>query len=119
MSLRNKIQSAIANAFDTSLADAAKQITYIQINNMYDPITGESAVSEASYITRGVIDKEQVKEIFDQAYQPGDVTILILQNELPIIPKIDDKITDYAYTWKIMAIKNDPVDATWELLCRQ
>ena len=118
MGLKSDIQSALAAAFDSNLSDAVKQLTYTKIESTYNPIIGETIITETTYNTRGVLDKERAVEIFNQSYKPQDTVILILQNELNTIPDIDDYIEENGNKWKIIAIKNDPADVTWELLCR-
>jgi hypothetical protein len=119
MGLRSDIQAAISAAFDTDLNDAVKSITYIAVSTEYNPITGEVATHEQDFETRGVIDNEKVTEVFDEQYKPGDCLVLILSNELNYKPKLEDKLLIENTFWKIIRIKTDPANVTWEMLCRK
>ena len=119
MGLRAEIQAAISAAFDSELNDAVKDLTYISISSTYNPVIGETSINETEYKTRGVLDKEKVQEVFGEKYKPNDVLILILAHELDTNVKIDDIIVESDHRWKVIAIRNDPADITWELLCRE
>jgi len=117
MGLRSEIQNDLAAAFDGDLADAVKTINLIKITNDYSTDTGLDTPTETLYATRGVLSS-YIRELFDTGVEPSDKNILILTNELDAIPEIDDYI-DYSSTrYKIIKVKDDPADATWELQCR-
>ena len=118
MSLRTDIQTDIAAAFDTDLADAVKTLNLVQIADSYDPTTGVNTPTETAYATRGVLASYKNREFFDRSIEPTDVRAIILTNELSATPEIDDYIEYGTIRYKIISAVADPADAHWELQCR-
>lgn len=115
MGLRNDIQTDVGVAFDGDLADAVQSLTLIQVTSLYDLLSGENVNTETTVATRGAVTGFTNIEVFNESFQPTDVKILILQNELEAIPKIDDYIETATTKYKIIIVKQDPAGAHWEL----
>jgi hypothetical protein len=119
MSIRDELQSELSDAFDDDLQDAVFSIKLIKGKISYDVSTGTNIKTGDTFNTRGIPYDINTSEIFNQALKPGDVSFIILQNELDSIPEIDDYINYNGYTYKIIDVSKDPADATWEILCRK
>ena len=118
MSLRAEIQQEIGNAFDTDLADAVKTLILVKRVDTYNTDTGLTDAIETTYTTRGVLSEYMGRELFDTGIKPTDIKTIILANELSATPNIDEHIIDGSTKYKIIKVKQDPAQATWELQCR-
>ena len=119
MGLREDIQTDIGAAFDGDLADAVKVLTLIKITGTYNDDPGDNTLTEVPFQTRGVLDKYEAIEIFNESVRPTDVKAIILINELDTTPEIDDYIEYSGIGYKIIRVRSDPADAHWELQCRR
>ena len=119
MGMRAEIQSDISDAFDEDLSDAVKDITITEVKESYNIDTGVNTQIETEYKTRGVPYDIKETEIFNESVKPGDVSLIILQNEIEIQPEIDFYATFNGNKYKIMGVSKDPADVSWELLCRK
>jgi len=123
MGLTADTQAAIAEAFDTDLADAVLSFTLKQyLRGQYSATTGALAgVSfPISSISRGVFASYNQPEILNSNIEPTDIKLIVLQNELSLEPRIGDIIvkSDDTQNFRIINIVKDPAKVIWELQIR-
>lgn len=122
MGLRESIQTDIAEAFNTDLADAVKVLTIIdRKSETYNPYTGDMSSSETRTDTRGTVSSYTV---LDTMYSGGaidinDSKILILTNEISVIPLTDNFVEVAGEEYRILGVKKDPADAAYILHTRK
>lgn len=121
MGLRDEIQTDIAQAFNTDLADAVKDFTlYHYGRDGYDVTTGQPLPpTETIADSRGVFDSYLNYEIFNSAIEPTDIRLVVLINELTITPRIGDRIEEGTNNFRIIFVEKDPADATYILTIRK
>lgn len=97
MGLINTAQTGLALAFDTSLSDVVKDFTLTRsVNGDYDAISGKYAQTKKNYNSRGVFEDYGTEEIRKNVeIKTGDVKLIILANEIGILPIVDDVISNY------------------------
>ena len=122
MGIRDKVQSKVAAAFNTKLADAVTAFTGSrEVAGEYDPVTGTSTTTVA-YSGRGVFGSFRQEEIDGQHILATDQKLTALQNEVtldvdgsPATPQVDDTIAGLV----VKNVGQDPVAATWTLALRK
>lgn len=140
MGLREDIQTDVAAAYDTDLADAVNAFTGRRetVSGEYDPITGSYPTIVINYAGRGVFGGYTVQELAGSSRVGTGETqgqhILrtdikldgVLQNELindvtglPETPKVDDKVTRDGVTYSVVNVAQDPAGATYTLQLRR
>ncbi len=119
MGLKEDINNAVSEAFDTDLADAAKTFLHRSIESSYDPSTGVARVILESQ-SRGVFDAFTKAELADETILPTDVALTVLQSEMENIPKVDDEIirNDTGVNYKVIGFSKDPADVTYVIQLR-
>jgi len=118
MGLRDDLQTDLAEAFDTDLADAVTSFTYRIVDRTIDTNTNTTSETSTDYSTRGVIGRFK-KELFrDSNVLPTDSKITILQHELAVIPIMEAFIVTSDITYTIIKVRQDPAHAAWTLQCR-
>jgi hypothetical protein len=94
MGLREDIQTDLAEAFDTDLADAVQAFTGEYLGpGVYDPVTEETTAQPVTYTGRGVLDSYDSRRIDSVNIKVGDVMLICLANELTDKPAVGHKIT--------------------------
>lgn len=122
MGLRTEIQSEVGQAFDTDLADAVQTIIVVDNkNSIYNPTTGDYSETGLTYSTRGVVSSYTQLEIRNSggAIDITDNKILILVNELSVIPRTDHLLRIDSSEYRILKIKQDPAKATYTFQVRE
>jgi hypothetical protein len=120
MGLRSDIQSKVGGAFDGKLADAVASLSLEVISSTFDPATSKTVNTSITHITRGVIGKYLAVELTDTSIQPSDLKILILQNDLDVVPVPNDNyIIRNNERYKILRVSQDPASVTWTIQCRK
>jgi hypothetical protein len=115
MGLRSDIQTDIAAAFDTDLADAVRVFTLQHVvAESYSAETGQPTYTTVKVSSRGVFEEITNDEI-DSSARPTSTTLTVLQNELDAVPLIDDTIIEGNFIYDITAVAPDPAAATWAL----
>lgn len=122
MGLTTDIQTDIALAFDTDLADAVSNLV-LEHN---EKSTGSYSISDGSYTgslteatSRGVFGSYEQSELYNSAIEPTDVKLIILQNEISIEPKNKDTIIkENSKSFRVIAVGMDPAKATYVLQVR-
>lgn len=120
MSERDEIILDIQEAFSTDLADAVTGVTIAKYDSQdFDPATGTvDQILVASATVRGVFTGQWQYEVFNTNAAPNDETLLILQDDLLFKPEIGDLVTSNRGMTRIIEIKSDPMNVTWELRVR-
>jgi len=120
MSLYDDIQSDVAEAFDTDLADAVTTFTFTEFGTpAYDASTGTTVTPETDYEIRGVVIKNIEGEIADESVFKDLVKLLILASEATVTFIMDMKVAFGGDSYKIVGISKDPANATFTLDCRR
>jgi len=123
MGIRSDIQTDIAAAFDTDLADTVSLLkgVFTQSSGEYDPVTGTYTTITTTYRGRGVLGGFRTFEIDGVRILATDYKITALQNELlltgtdsPVVPRVDDVINGMT----VIDVQQDPANAAWSLQCR-
>ena len=122
MGLREELQADLKEAFDEDLSDAVKQITLKQVSKdltTYDPVTGTNTRTSVDYYTRGIFTDYTIEERYNSFLEPTDSKLIIIANELEVVPQIRDVISEGATNYNIIGQLHDPVKATYELQVRK
>lgn len=122
MGLRDDIQTDIAEAFDTDLADAVKSLVLIdRKGGAYNPYTGDIADAETRTATRGTVSSYTALETMYSggAIDINDSKILILANEVSVVPITDNFVEVTGEEYRILGVKVDPADAAYILHTRK
>jgi len=121
MGLRGDVQTAIGEAFDTSLADAVQDYVFTSRgDSVYDPASGAVVASETDYSTRGVFDVPSEQQLNDSNVRPFDTVVITLQNELAAnVVKPNDLITmGTGKELTVYKVQPDPAAASWNIFAR-
>lgn len=119
MGLRETLQGAVAAAFDQSLGDAVEAFTLKKISSQaYDELTGDNVLSYSTEVSRGIFDNFTTSELNSDNIMPTDFKLIVLQNELSLVPSIDDIVLSNSIQYKVISVKRDPANVAWEIQCR-
>jgi hypothetical protein len=121
MGLYDDIINDVANAFDTDLADAVVSVTVTQYQRgTYDPTSGNpNATILNQQTTRGVYTGNWQYEVYNSSVEPIDEMFLMLQSEISFEPDIGTVIESTVRgKSRILEIRKDPVNATYEFRIR-
>lgn len=121
--IKNKIQSKVAQAFSTKLADAVDTFTCEKLiySGEFDFETQTyPVIGSESYSGRGVLFGSYQKDLVKPAdYQAEDARAVVLQNEVTAVPQIDDIWVTSKGDFKVVNIGADPVAATYTIQLRK
>ncbi|UDE99484.1 glutamate 5-kinase [Acinetobacter pittii] len=121
MGLRDELQAEIAEAFDEDLADAVH--TFIcerVISTNWNPKTNTSENVVENYSGRGVLFGSYYQyEIQTLGVLATDNKAVILQNEVTMVPKIDDEWITGLGTFRVIHIQQDPAATIWKCQLRR
>lgn len=126
MGIREKLQTKVAKAFDTKLADAVNDFTgsYV-IQSGWDPVTETGGKTTVTYTGRGVLSKYSLNRIDGVNILHGDLKLTALTNEVTDEPKVDhfitapDLITGEQQRYKVITAGTDPAKATYSIQLRR
>jgi tellurite resistance-related uncharacterized protein len=126
MGIRDDLQTDIAEAFDTDLADAVNDFTgsYI-IEGAVDPVTEESTSETITYTGRGVLSRYSLNRVDGVNILHGDLKLTALANEVTDKPEVDhlitapDLITASPQRYKVISAGTDPAKATYSIQLRR
>ncbi|MFW1765912.1 glutamate 5-kinase [Acinetobacter bereziniae] len=114
--MRDKIQSKVAKAFSTTLADAITTFTCskeIQSGDFdFDSQTYPTVIVK-QYSGRGVFGSYKRDLVKPIDYQVEDVKATVLQNEVNGMPQIDDVWVTSKDSFKVLNIGEDPIRSIW------
>lgn len=118
MGLRSDLQSDIAAAFDDDLADGVSTFVLRKVTSTFNTATNSTSETTADTSSRGVFLRYRTRELKDSDIEPKTYYLIVLQNELAVIPEIDDLVIVESTIYKVFDIKKDPAKATWVIRCR-
>lgn len=126
MGIRDELQTDIAEAFDTDLADAVNAFTgrYV-IQSGWDPVTETGGEAAVTYTGRGVLSKYSLNRIDGVNILHGDLKLTALTNEVTDRPTIDhiitapDLVTGEQQRYKVITAATDPAQATFSIQLRR
>ncbi|MFW1954307.1 glutamate 5-kinase [Acinetobacter guillouiae] len=113
--MRDKIQSKVAKAFNTKLADAVTTFTCskeIQSGDFDFETQTYPTVTVEQYSGRGVFGSYKRDLVKPIDYQIEDVKATVLQNEVTGVPQIDE-VWVAGVEFKVLSISKDPSESIW------
>ncbi|MDN5418987.1 MAG: glutamate 5-kinase [Acinetobacter sp.] len=121
MGLRDELQTDIAEAFDTDLADAITTFTCskeIQSGDFDFETQTYPTVTVEQYSGRGVFGSYKRELVKPIDYQVEDIKATVLQNEVTGVPQIDD-VWVAGVEFKVLSVSKDPSGSIWVLQLRK
>lgn len=118
MGLRDDIQTDLAEAFDTDLADAVQPFTGgVTLPGTWDPVTEEAGPPVViAYSGRGVFDSFKVDQVDGVNIRATDQLLIALTNEtIGGMPDIGHKINGF----DVINVQTDPAGAHYEIQLRK
>ncbi|HEO1793690.1 TPA: glutamate 5-kinase [Acinetobacter baumannii] len=121
MGLREELQAEIAEAFDEDLADAVHTFTCERIvSTSWNPKTNTSENVVENYSGRGVLfGSYNQYEIQTLGVLATDNKAVILQNEVTMVPKIDDNWLTALGSFRVVHLQQDPAATIWKCQLRR
>ncbi|AVE54411.1 glutamate 5-kinase [Acinetobacter baumannii] len=121
MGLRDEIQAEIAEAFDEDLADAVHTFTCERIvSTSWNPKTNTSENVVENYSGRGVLFGSYSQyEVLTLGVLATDKKATVLQNEVSMVPKLEDEWVTEQGTFRVKHIKQDPAATIWKCQLRR
>ncbi|MFW1955877.1 glutamate 5-kinase [Acinetobacter guillouiae] len=119
--MRDKIQSKVAKAFNTKLADAITTFTCskeIQSGDFDFETQTYPTVTVEQYSGRGVFGSYKRDLVKPIDYQVEDVKVTVLQNEVNGVPQIED-VWVAGDQFKVLNVVKDPSGSIWVLHLRK
>ncbi|MDN5625944.1 MAG: glutamate 5-kinase [Acinetobacter sp.] len=121
MGLRDELQTDIAEALDTDLADAITTFTCskeIQSGDFDFETQTYPTVTVEQYSGRGVFGSYKRELVKPIDYQVEDIKATVLQNEVTGVPQIDD-VWVAGVEFKVLSVSKDPSGSIWVLQLRK
>ncbi|MFI8035201.1 glutamate 5-kinase [Acinetobacter sp. ABJ_C3_5] len=121
MGLRAELQADIAEAFNEDLADAVQPFSCERIiKTDWDPLTETHKGIKENYSGRGVLfGSYNQYEIQTLDVLATDKKAVVLQNEVTMVPKIDDEWFTPLGKFRVMHIQQDPAKTIWKCQLRK
>ena len=121
MGLRAELQADIAEAFNEDLADAVQSFSCERIiKTGWDPLTERYNAIRQFYQGRGVLfGSYNQYEIQTLGVLATDKKAVVLQNEVTMVPKIDDEWFTPLGNFRVMHIQQDPAETIWKCQLRK
>lgn len=120
--MRDKIQSKVAKAFNTKLADAIKNFTCskeIQSGEFDFETQTYPIVTVEQYSGRGVFGSYKRDLVKPIDYQVEDIKATVLQNEVNGIPQIEDVWVTSKGRFEVLNVGEGPSGSIWVLQLRK
>jgi len=126
MGIRDELQTDIAEAFYTDLADAVNAFTgrYV-IQSGWDPVTETGGETAVTYTGRGVLSSYKTSRIDNVNLLAGDLRLIALKNEVTDEPAVDhiittpDLVTGDLRDYVVIDVFTDPAAATYKIQLRR
>ncbi|MCH7354338.1 glutamate 5-kinase [Acinetobacter sp. NIPH 1958] len=120
MTLRDELQADIAEAFNEDLADAVQSFSCERIIKIeWDPLTEAHNTIKENYSGRGVLfGSYNQYEIQTLGVFATDKKAVVLQNEVTMVPKIDDEWFTPLGKFRVMHIQQDTAGTIWKCQLR-
>ena len=113
--MRDELQAELAEAFNEDLADAVDSFTCTKLiySGEFDFETQTyPVIGNESYSGRGVLFGSYQKDLVKPAdYQAEDAKAIVLQNEVTVVPQIDDVWVTSKGDFKVVNISADPANS--------
>ncbi len=121
MGLREELQAEIAEAFNEDLADAVQSFACERIIKAeWDPLTETHKAIKQTYTGRGVLfGSYNQYEIQTLGVLATDKKAVVLQNEVTMMPQIDDEWVTPLGTFRVKHIQQDPASTIWKCQLRK
>ncbi|MFV5376527.1 glutamate 5-kinase [Acinetobacter calcoaceticus] len=121
MSLRDELQAEIAEAFNEDLADAVHTFTCERVSKTnWDPKTETSIEVKENYTGRGVLfGSYKQYEIQTLGVLATDKKATVLQNEVTMVPIMEDEWVTPLGTFRVKHIQQDPAATIWKCQLRK
>ena len=121
--MRDELQAELAEAFNEDLADAVDSFTCTKLiySGEFDFETQTyPVIGNESYSGRGVLFGSYLKDLVKPAdYQAEDAKAIVLQNEVTVVPQIDDVWVTSKGDFKVVNIGADPTNSIWTCQLRK
>ncbi len=119
MGIKSDLNTEIAKAFDTDLADAALPFTLQSSNLVFDAATGGLAANQSlsTGSWRGVFADIEREKVQNSQQLPADTEVIALAIEAPFTPKIGDKIIEGDTEYDVQKLKQDPTKTIFMMEC--
>lgn len=126
MGIRDELQTEIAAAFSSDLADAVNDFTgsYV-VKTGWDPVTETGGETTITYAGRGVLSRYKLNRIDGVNILHGDIKLTALVNEVTDKPKVDhiittpDLIAGTQQRYKVITAGTDAAAATYSIQLRR
>lgn len=126
MGIRDELQTDIAEALDTDLADAVNAFSgrYV-IQSDWDPVTETGGETAVTYTGRSVLSRYKQNRIDNVNILAGDLKLTALVNEVTDKPAVDhiitapDLVTGLPQTYQVKDVSTDPAKATYRIQLRR
>jgi hypothetical protein len=117
MGLREEIQTELAQAFDTDLADVVQAFAGgVTLPGDWDPVKEEArAPVVVAYTGRGVFDSFKLAQVDGVNIRATDQLLIALTNETTGVPDIGHKINGF----DVVNVQTDPAGAHYEIQLRK
>jgi len=121
--IKNKIQSKVAKAFNSKLADAVDSFTcskQVQSGEFDFATQTYPVITVEAYRGRGVLFGSYLKDLVKPAdYQAEDAKATVLQNEVSAVPQIGDVWATSKGRLKVVNIGQDPAGVVYLIQLRK
>lgn len=117
MVTKSDFKIAVKGIFD-KFNDIAKDCIYIQRESAYTPGSGD-VVKESKFYIRAIIEEASIEYIANSKAEAGDKSVMILVDELPIIPELSDHIHVDNIEWSIKSFETDPANVVWDIIVKR
>lgn len=121
MGLREELQTEIAEAFNDDLADAVHTFTCERISKTnWDPKTETHVEFKENYSGRGVLFGSYSQyEIKTLGVLATDKKATVLQNEVTMVPIMEDEWVTPLGTFRVKHIQQDAAATIWKCQLRK
>lgn len=121
MGLRDELQADLAEAFNEDLEDTVHSFTCERISKTnWDPKTETHVEVKENYTGRGVLFGSYSQyEIQTLGVLATDKKAIVLQNEVPMTPKMEDEWVTPLGIFRVKHIQQDPAATIWKCQLRK
>lgn len=121
MSLRDELQADLAEAFNEDLEDTVHSFTCERISKTnWDPKTETHVEVKENYTGRGVLfGSYSQHEIQTLGVLATDKKATVLQNEVTMVPIMEDEWVTPLGTFRVKHIQQDPASTIWKCQLRK
>jgi hypothetical protein len=119
MGLKETVQAGIASGL-AALGNVKRTVNYKAqaASPNYTPGTGAVTRLEQEYQVPGLVYGYARRDIDGVLVKPFDQRFLCHQDDLPVSPKLTERLTIDGQTWEVVGIEQDPTRAIWMLQIR-